>query len=177
MSRSLPVLSDTRHRDTLRGDCARCAALCCVALAFDRGPEFAFDKAADERCRHLGASQRCLVHASRSTRGLAGCISYDCFGAGQYVSERLFPEALHGAAGELSPRMLEAFRSLRRVHELRFLLHEAARFEAGAPERHELLARLEPEGGLTLRALEALNLSAIEREVSDFLRRLAGVDS
>jgi hypothetical protein len=35
-----------------RGDCARCAGLCCVLLAFDRGPLFAFDKPAGIACRH-----------------------------------------------------------------------------------------------------------------------------
>jgi hypothetical protein len=36
----------------LLGDCSRCIGLCCVSLAFDRGPRFAFDKRAGEACRH-----------------------------------------------------------------------------------------------------------------------------
>jgi hypothetical protein len=57
----------------LRADCARCAALCCLALAFDRSPLFAFDKAAGEPCANLGSRGRCLIYAERAAKGFAGC--------------------------------------------------------------------------------------------------------
>ncbi len=91
MARSLPILLDRAHREQLRGTCERCAGFCCVALAFDRGEAFAFDKPANEPCRHLSASARCVAHESRAERGLSGCIGYDCDGAGQHVTERYLP--------------------------------------------------------------------------------------
>jgi hypothetical protein len=71
---------------SLRADCSRCIGLCCVLLAFDRGPLFAFDKGPGEACRHLDGSNRCAIHEDLEGRGLAGCVHYDCFGAGQVVT-------------------------------------------------------------------------------------------
>jgi hypothetical protein len=97
---------------TLTPDCARCAGLCCVDLAFSRGPSFAFDKAAGERCRHLGADHGCGIHADLRERGMTGCTVYECFGAGQYVVQEL---------GDHS-----AFAVVVRLHEMLVLLDQAA---------------------------------------------------
>jgi hypothetical protein len=72
--------------ESLRGDCSRCIGLCCVLLAFDRGPLFAFDKGPGEPCRHLDGCDRCAIHDHLADRGLAGCVHYDCLGAGQAVT-------------------------------------------------------------------------------------------
>ena len=37
----------------LRADCARCSALCCVALPYAASADFAYDKPAGRPCRHL----------------------------------------------------------------------------------------------------------------------------
>ena len=37
----------------LTADCSKCAALCCVAMAFDKGDMFGCDKVAGEVCKHL----------------------------------------------------------------------------------------------------------------------------
>lgn len=148
---------------------------CCVAHAFDRGDAFAFDKAANEPCRHLSESHRCRVHDSRAERGLSGCASYDCYGAGQLVTARYLARGQNGARAASSPRLLEAFRALRTIHSLRYLLHEAARFREAAAERAALLARLEPASGFELHELEALDLPALESAVFALLRGLAYV--
>lgn len=70
----------------LRGDCSRCIGLCCVVLAFDRGPLFAFDKGPGEPCRHLDGCDRCAIHDDLAGRGMGGCAQYDCLGAGQAVT-------------------------------------------------------------------------------------------
>src|ERR1700760_3571540 len=75
---------------TLRADCARCAALCCVAFAFERSEAFADDKAAAEPCVHLDTCGQCAIHARRAERGYGGCVGYDCHGAGQWVTQVLF---------------------------------------------------------------------------------------
>lgn len=95
----------------LLSDCARCAALCCVELAFDRSEAFAFDKPAGEPCRHLQAN-RCSVHALREESGLGGCVAYECFGAG--------PRAT--ALGGTDAERRERFALLRGLHEAWWLL-------------------------------------------------------
>jgi hypothetical protein len=71
----------------LVADCSRCVGLCCVLLPFQRSADFAFDKAAGEPCRHLDDGHRCRIHASLLEDGMRGCVAYDCFGAGQTVTE------------------------------------------------------------------------------------------
>lgn len=71
---------------SLRADCANCIGLCCVLLAFDRGPLFGFDKPPGQPCRHLDAGDRCRIHARLAAGGFSGCAGYDCLGAGQAVT-------------------------------------------------------------------------------------------
>ena len=93
---------------SLRSDCSRCIGLCCVFLAFDRGPLFGFDKAAGEACRHLDGCDRCSIHDDLEARGFGGCAGYDCFGAGQAVTAMF--EGRHWRDGERTMRaMYDAF--------------------------------------------------------------------
>lgn len=94
----------------LTSDCARCEGVCCVALALDAGPAFAFAKHAGERCRHLTPSARCAIHAELAARGCAGCVAFDCHGAGPRASA-----AFPGAAQE--PTRNRAFLLLLPLHE------------------------------------------------------------
>lgn len=129
----------------LAPDCAACASLCCVALAFDAGGEFAFDKPAGDPCRHL-AHHRCTIHGSSEYDGFAGCKAFDCAGAGQRAV------ALHGGRSwqddlALLAPLSETFRHLRRLHELIALLHSAGALtlpDAAEAERLALLADLTP---------------------------------
>jgi len=109
------------RRPDLVPDCARCAALCCVATSFDASEDFAFDKPAGVDCRYLTRDCRCAIHDELVERGLAGCAIYDCFGAG--------PRATRAFADreDCERERSEAFRILRVVHELLWLLTQAAR--------------------------------------------------
>ena len=163
------------RRWALAADCESCSGLCCVGLAFERGPAFTFSKPANVPCRYLSRASRCSIHAARVERGLAGCASYDCFGAGQRVTLELFPGRSWRDEPELAPQMFEAFRVLRDVHELALLLEAASQLElpGALAERREQLAReLEPELGWTPQALFALDLAGAHARVYAFLREL-----
>lgn len=137
---------------TLRGDCAQCAALCCVALAFDRSALFAYDKAAGEPCANLGAKGRCAIHAERAAKGFAGCEAYDCLGAGQAVTQGLFGGASWRDDPALLGPMMRAFAVMRPAHEALGLLRLARGMRLPQAERNRLaeaLKRLEPEAGWT----------------------------
>lgn len=141
----------------LRADCARCAALCCVALAFDRGPMFAFDKAAGEPCRHLDGEGRCRVHDGLLRRGMAGCATYDCQGAGQYVTALFRGRSWRGEPA-LLPAMMAAFAEMRAVQEARALIDAARALQLPAEARNALEAAgraLWPSGGWSLEELVA----------------------
>jgi pentapeptide repeat protein len=71
----------------LTADCSRCVGLCCTVLPFSRSADFAFDKPAGTRCRHLATDASCGIHERLRESGMRGCVAYDCFGAGQSVTE------------------------------------------------------------------------------------------
>lgn len=164
------------HRQRLRGDCAQCQGLCCVSLPFDRSESFSFDKAADEPCRYLRPDHRCSIHPRLTEAGHAGCAHYDCYGAGQRIVQEFYPDRSWRSDARLARAMFADFRSLRDVHELRFLLHETERLPLNAEqarERERLLGVLEPSATVSAQALARLDLSAVHRTVHAFLRSLA----
>ena len=73
----------------LRADCARCSALCCVALPYAASADFAYDKPAGRPCRHLDG-HACSIHAELPQRGFPGCTVFDCLGAGQQVTQHTY---------------------------------------------------------------------------------------
>ncbi len=50
-------------RLTLRADCKRCFALCCVAQALSASADFAINKDAGKACPNLQSDFRCGIHA------------------------------------------------------------------------------------------------------------------
>lgn len=161
--------------DSLRADCARCTGLCCVALAFDASAAFSFDKAAEEPCPHLTNDDACGVHEALCARGLSGCASYDCLGAGQYVTTTVLP-GVHWRDGETSARLLfDSFRAMRLVHELVELLVTAAQLQLTEDERHEReawLRTLQPEAPWTAEALSVFEESVMPLQVRAWLARV-----
>ena len=102
---------------SLRPDCARCVALCCVAPAFDAEQGFGYDKPAREPCRHLHSDNRCGIHPALVAQGFSGCASFNCFGAGQRVTA-LFEGCDWRASPGNATRMFERYSRLRTLHEL-----------------------------------------------------------
>lgn len=111
-------------------DCGSCAAVCCIATSFERSEDFAITKPAGRACPHLGADRRCTIHSALNERGFSGCAVFGCYGAGPRVT-RSFAES----------EWIEAFSTLREVHELIWLLSEAAKLCSGTA----LIAELEQQ--------------------------------
>ena len=144
----------------LRPDCARCAALCCVAPAFDAEQGFGYDKPASEPCRHLQADNRCGIHPALVAQGFSGCASFDCFGAGQRATALFSGEDWRASAAQAT-RLFETYGRLRTLHELLALATVAltqARSAAATETVQQVLAQLtrlcetsEPVDGIALR--------------------------
>ncbi|MFJ5991586.1 pentapeptide repeat-containing protein [Lentzea sp. NPDC092896] len=113
--------------EELKGDCANCFGLCCVALPFAKSADFAATKDAGTPCRNLLADHRCGIHDQLRPKGYAGCTVYDCFGAGQRVSQTVFA----GVDWRVAERekMFVVFPVVRQLHELLWYLAEAARLD------------------------------------------------
>lgn len=165
---------ESGDREDLRADCANCFGLCCVALPFARSADFAADKAAGQACSHLRSDFRCGIHERLRDRGYPGCTVFDCFGAGQKVSQVTFGGIDWRRAPESARSMVEVFPVMRQLHELLRYVTEALDLAAARPVHKELrraLARIE---GLTLGSAEsitALDVNALRGEVNPLLLR------
>ncbi|MET8827188.1 pentapeptide repeat-containing protein [Streptomyces sp. NPDC004610] len=161
----------------LRGDCANCFGLCCAALPFTRSHDFAVDKPAGTPCRHLAEDHRCGIHTRLRESGFRGCTVYDCFGAGQQVSQVVFG-GLDWRTGppERARRMFEVFPVVRQLHELLRYLTEALTLPAARPVHPEVRRALERTERLTDGSpgeLAALDVAAHRQEVGALLLRVS----
>jgi uncharacterized protein YjbI with pentapeptide repeats len=165
-----------RHRLGLRADCQRCVGLCCVAPAFAASADFAIDKAPGQACPHLGLDFRCGIHSRLRQQGFRGCAVYDCFGAGQHVSQVSFAGADWRGEPGVAQEMFEVFTVMRRLHELLWHLTEALRLQSARPLANELRLAFDETWRLTQctpQALLGLDVAAHWREVNGLLLRVS----
>ncbi|MEM5518734.1 hypothetical protein WNY37_17380 [Henriciella sp. AS95] len=155
--------------NSLRADCARCAALCCLALAFDRSEQFAIDKKSGEPCPYLDGCSGCRIHSDREPLGFGGCVTFDCLGAGQRVSEHYFPGQSWSADPSLIEPMSRAFLVVLRAHECLLLLREAQKLHLRS---HDFERASALQKKLWLAGCDGVQISALQKETADFLSGL-----
>jgi hypothetical protein len=163
-------------RSDLRADCARCVGLCCVAPAFAASADFALDKPAGRPCPHLHADCRCGIHDQLRDRGFPGCTVFDCFGAGQHVTQDTFGGRDWREGPELAAAMFDAFGVMRQLHELLWHLTEARARAVGSLLERDLdaaLARTRQVAGLAPEQLAALDVGAARRQAGLLLQQVA----
>jgi uncharacterized protein YjbI with pentapeptide repeats len=115
---------ENAHR-VLRADCGRCFGLCCVVPAFSASADFAIDKPAGHPCPHLQPDFQCGIHKDLRGQGFRGCAVYDCFGAGQQVSQVTFGGRDWRRDPLAATQMYEVFPVTRQLHELLWYLAAA----------------------------------------------------
>jgi len=96
------------HR--FHADCSRCCGLCCVAPAFLAVQGFGRDKLAETPCVHLKRAGQCAIHPERASLGYTSCSGFDCFGAGQWITQNLFAGARWSDSPEIGRQMFAAYR-------------------------------------------------------------------
>ncbi|MEV7128479.1 pentapeptide repeat-containing protein [Streptomyces sp. NPDC093260] len=167
--------TDRGAGNELRGDCAACFGLCCVALPFAASADFARDKPAGKPCPNLREDHRCGIHTRLRAEGYPGCTVYDCFGAGQKVSRITFGgQDWRTAPAGQAREMFEVFPVVRQLHELLWYLTEALALPAARPIHADLRGALEETERLTLLPpgeLTALDVGAHRQAVNVLLLR------
>ncbi|MER5452909.1 pentapeptide repeat-containing protein [Streptomyces sp. NPDC002764] len=165
----------TVGRADLHGDCANCFGLCCVALPFAASADFALDKPAGTPCPNLRDDHRCGIHARLRQEGFTGCTVYDCFGAGQQVSQITFGgQDWRTGPRERARQMFDVFPVVRQLHELLWYLTEALELPAARPVHADLRRALDQTReltGLTSDELAGLDVGAHRQEVNVLLLR------
>lgn len=158
----------------LRSDCGNCFGLCCVALPFAASADFAIDKDAGQPCTNLRADFRCGIHTRLRQRGFSGCTVYDCFGAGQRVSQVTFSGQDWRQAPHTARQMFDVFPVMRQLHELLWYLTEALTLPPARPLHGELRRALETTEHLTggsAQELTELDMAAHRGDVNALLLR------
>jgi uncharacterized protein YjbI with pentapeptide repeats len=158
----------------LRADCSRCAGLCCVAPAFAKSADFAISKPAGRPCPNLGGDFRCGIHDQLGPRGFHGCQVFDCFGAGQRLTQETFGGRDWRSEPAIAGEMFAALPILRRLHELLWYVTEALKLPAATPVHEELrvaLTETDALAGSTPGDLRAIDLEAHRQWVNPLLQR------
>ncbi|WP_375172930.1 hypothetical protein [Pseudooceanicola sp.] len=161
-------------RPAVTEDCANCAALCCVALAFDAGESFAIDKPAGTPCPNL-AGHACSIHDRLDVQGFSGCVRYSCAGAGQRVTQELFDGVSWRDDPTLLSPMMEAFRGMRAIQDRLVLLLAAEKLSLSPEDQARaegLMDGLGPEH-VTRQIASDFPGSALETEIDGFIRSLS----
>ncbi|MEB8342992.1 pentapeptide repeat-containing protein [Streptomyces endophyticus] len=159
-------------RPDLRADCADCFGLCCVALPFAKSHDFAHNKNAGTPCRNLQDDFRCGIHTRLRDEGYPGCTVFDCFGAGQKISQVTFEGVSWRERPESARAMYEVFPVMRQLHELLWYLSDVLELgAAGAVHGDAQRAREDIERLTRARSdeLVAADVPAVRGEVNALL--------
>ena len=160
----------------LRADCSQCFALCCVGLTFVRSADFPVDKPAGQPCGNLTDELRCGVHAGLLSRGYAGCVSYDCIGAGQRVSQVTFGGRDWRTHPELAADMFAALSVMRQLHEMLAYLADASARPEAAPHLRALsvcATEVETLAGSPAAELLPCDLDGLRARIGPVLREVS----
>jgi len=109
----------------LSADCENCFGLCCVALPYMKSADFAYDKDSGIPCGNLQSDYRCSIHKNLRSNGFRGCTVYECFGAGQKVSQITYSGNDWKSKKGIAKEMFEVFPIMQQLHEMLRYLYEA----------------------------------------------------
>ncbi|SDM50703.1 Uncharacterized protein YjbI, contains pentapeptide repeats [Fictibacillus solisalsi] len=160
--------------EVLKADCDQCFGLCCVALPFAKSADFALNKDSGTPCPNLQHDFQCGIHENLREKGFKGCTVYDCFGAGQKVSQLTYNGLDWRKDKGRAQEMFDVFPVMQQLHEMLYYLKEAMNREEaqlikadlqGLYETIESLTKLEPK------ALLFLDVRVHRAQVNDLLLR------
>jgi uncharacterized protein YjbI with pentapeptide repeats len=151
----------------LRSECSRCFGLCCVLLPFSAAAGFGVDKPGGTPCLNLLDDDRCRVHATLREGGWPGCTVFECFGAGQQVSQVTYAGVSWREQDNLA-EMGAVLSVMRQLHEMLVHLVEVDR---RSPDVAATAARGEIEDlvGRDPETLLTFDLDDLHHRVGDLL--------
>ena len=150
--------------------------LCCVAPAFAKSADYAFAKPEGVPCRNLNSDFRCRIHASLREQGFRGCAEFSCSGAGQKVTQVIFPGADWRTDPDQAAQIFATFFIVKELHELIWALTKlvvlcpdaelCARIHAKASELEELTY----QGACKLSTVDVSALKLENRGLADLVK-------
>lgn len=116
---------DKELLEELKIDCSKCSGLCCTALFFSKLDGFPEDKNAGKPCVNLQSDFRCKIHSELTKRRMKGCLGYDCFCAGQKVTQTIFINSDWQTNPSKSQQIFDIFLIVFQLHQILYYLAEA----------------------------------------------------
>ena len=143
------ITLDENRLNHLRADCENCFGLCCVALPYAKSADFAFNKDSGTPCRNLQSNYLCGIHKDLRSKGFRGCSAYECFGAGQKVSQVTYKGKDWRTNKAIAQEMFDVYPIMQQLHEMLWYLNEAITIEAAKPILKELQVSINETEELT----------------------------
>ncbi|MGQ3481545.1 pentapeptide repeat-containing protein [Paenibacillus sp. TY11] len=153
-------------------DCEKCFGLCCVALPYAKSADFAFNKDGGTPCQNLNVDYRCGIHKNLRTNGLRGCTVYDCFGAGQKISQVTYNGKSWRDNPAIAEEMFKIFPIMQQLYEMLYYLNEALSLEEVQPiytDLQEAMAKTEQLTDQDPKSLIDLHVPTHRALVNDLL--------
>ncbi|EKN71612.1 pentapeptide repeat-containing protein [Neobacillus bataviensis LMG 21833] len=167
----------TKNDNTFKrysADCENCFGLCCVALPYAKSADFPLDKDSGTPCSNLRGDYRCEIHSNLRNKGFRGCTVYECFGAGQKVSQVTFDGNNWRDYPESAKEMFDVLPIMQQLHEMLYYLNEALNLEDTQPIYHDLQKALDETEKLTYlgaKSIMELNVPAHRAMINQLLIR------
>lgn len=74
---------------------------------------------------HLQKDFRCQIHNELEHRNLKGCIGYDCFGAGQHVTQTIYAKQTWQSMPQSTKEIFDVFVVVFQLYQMRYFLLES----------------------------------------------------
>lgn len=140
-------------------DCDKCSGLCCVALYCAKTEGFPEDKIAGKPCQNLMPDFSCSIHSKLVESKMKGCLAYDCFGAGQKITQDCYPTINWQSESEKSNQIFNVFLVVVQLHQMLWYLVEASSLNLSERIKSDIdILILENERMTELGPNEILNL-------------------
>jgi hypothetical protein len=120
----------------------------------------------------MDASNRCSIHARRWEFGYQACAGFDCFGAGQWITQKLFANARWTDSPDIRDAMFTAYRLWLPRFEAAALLEAALPHVRDDAARSLLSARIDALTGADAIDAGLPDGSRLRRETLALIRSL-----
>lgn len=125
MDKNVIVSKYAELQAKLKIDCEKCSGLCCVALYCMKTDGFPANKEAGIPCKHLKPDFRCDIHSKLVSKNMRGCLAYDCFGAGQKVTQNCYFNINWKSAPDKANEIFRVFQTIFQLHQMEWYLLES----------------------------------------------------
>lgn len=156
-------------------DCNNCSGLCCIALYCLKSEGFPDDKKAGEPCRNLMPNFQCKVHDKLKELNFKGCISYDCLGAGQKVTNSIYKGINWKTPSEYTEKIFDVFLIVCELHQMQWYLTESSLIYCADEYRHEIDLLIDENKKITNLSPEELltqDISEYKKKVNSILKKV-----